>query len=111
MQEDQTKEELRARIATLESENKRLRENQEQSGSTRRRVLAGMAGAAAAGAMGLTAFSGSAAAAPSGTYPVEADDPLLKTRVDRFRFITRSSKPADPSTGRVIVYVDDGDLP
>lgn len=111
MEQDQTEEQLRERIEALESENKRLRENKEQSGSSRRRVLAGMAGVAAAGAMGLTAFSGSAAAAPSGTYPVETDDPLLKTRVDRVRFISRSGKPDAPSSGRVVIYVDEDDLP
>lgn len=111
MEQTQTKEELRARIATLESENKRLQENQDQSGSTRRRVLAGMAGVAAAGAMGLTAFSGSAAAAPSGTFPIESDDPLLKTRVDRVRLISQSGEPEAPSSGRVVIYVDEDDLP
>jgi len=111
MEQDQTKEKLRERIEALESENKRLRENKEQSGSSRRRVLAGMAGVAAAGAMGLTAFSGSAAAAPSGTYPVETDDPFFKLRLDRLRYIARDSTPSTPSSGRVISYIHSGDLP
>lgn len=111
MREDQTKDELRDRIEALESENKRLRENQEQSGSTRRRVLAGMTGVAAAGAMGLTAFAGSATAAPSGAFPVETDDPLFKLRLDRLRYIGRTSTPSSPSSGRVVSYVLSGDLP
>lgn len=111
MEQTQTKEELRARIATLESENKRLQENQDQSGSTRRRVLAGMAGVAAAGAMGLTAFSSSAAAAPSGTYPVESDDPLLKIRTDRVRLVERSTKPSSVGAEKALLYILAGDLP
>jgi hypothetical protein len=111
MEQDQTKEQLRNRIEALESENKRLRENQEQSGSTRRRVLASMAGVATAGAMGLTAFSASAAAAPSGTNPVESDDPFFKLRLDRLRYIARDSAPSAPGSGRVVSYINSGDLP
>jgi len=106
-----TKEELKNRIEELEAENKRLRENQNQTGRSRRQVLAGMAGVAAAGAMGLTAFAGSAAAAPSGTYPVETDDPFFKLRLDRLRYIERSSTPSSPSAGRVVSYILIGDLP
>lgn len=106
-----TKEELKNRIEELEDENKRLRENQEQSGRSRRKVLAGMAGVAAAGAMGLTTFAGSAAAAPSGTYPVETDDPFFKLRLDRLRYISRGSAPPAPESGRVVSYIRDGDLP
>lgn len=111
MQQDQTEAELRERIEALESENQRLRERQEQSGRSRRRVLAGMVGVAAAGAMGLTAFSGSAAAAPSGTYPVETDDPFFKLRLDRLRYISRDSTPPAPGSGRVVSYIHTGDLP
>lgn len=104
-----TKDELKSRIEELEAENEQLRK-QSQPSTTRRRLIRGAA-IAGAGTVSLAAAAGTAAAAPAGTYPVESDDPLLKTRVDRFRFITRSDRPADPSTGRVIVYVDDGDLP
>lgn len=119
MSQPDTEEALRKRIETLETENERLREENEQlrednddSDHSRRRVLAGLVGAAAAGAMGVTVFPGPAAAAtPRGTYPAEYDDPLLKIRVDRVRYLTRSSKPPTPSSGRVVAYVDLGDLP
>lgn len=77
---------------------------------TRRKILASAAGIAAAGAMGVYA-TGTASAAPSGTFPRSTDDPLLKIRADRIRYITRTSQPPAPASGRVLTYVDDGDLP
>jgi len=104
-----TKDELKSRIEELEAENEQLRK-QSQPSPTRRRLIRGAA-IAGAGAVSLAAAGGTAAAAPSGTYPVPSDDPLLKTRVDRVRFISRSTKPTAPSTGRVVMFVDEGDLP
>lgn len=77
---------------------------------SRRSVIKAAIGIAAAGPMGIYA-TGTADAAPSGTFPVESDDPLAKIRADRIRYIARTSAPSDPDSGRVISYVDDGDLP
>lgn len=77
---------------------------------TRRKLLGAAAGFAAAGAMGSYAI-GTVKAAPSGTFPAETDDPLAKIRADRIRYINRTSQPSAPASGRVITYVDDGDLP
>lgn len=104
-----SKDELKNRIEELEAENKRLR-GEKQPSTTRRRLIRGAA-VAGAGAVSLAAAAGTAAAAPSGTYPVPSDDPLLKTRVDRVRFIPRSGEPETPSGGRVVVYIDEDDLP
>lgn len=65
---------------------------------TRRKILASAAGIAAAGAWGVYA-TGTADAAPSGTFPVSTDDALLKIRADRVRLIGRTSDPTDPDDG------------
>jgi hypothetical protein len=107
MEPDQTKEQLRERIETLEAEIERLRE--QQTSTTRRFLIRGAGGIA--GATLLPLLFGSASAARSGTYPVDTDDPFFKLRLDRLRYISRSSKPSNPDSGRVIAYIDDGDLP
>lgn len=63
---------------------------------TRRALLAGVA-VAGAGASGY--FVGTAEAAPTGTYPQSSDDPLLKIRADRVRWIGRTSDPSSPADG------------
>jgi len=102
---DLSKDDLIDRIETLEAEL-----TAERSGYSRRSVISAAAGIAAAGAMGVYA-TGTASAAPSGTFPDAGDDPLAKIRADRVRYIARTSQPTAPSSGRVLVYVDDGDLP
>lgn len=77
---------------------------------SRRSVIKTAIGIAGAGALGIYA-TGNATAAPSGTFPAETDDPLAKIRADRMRYIARTSAPSAPASGRVISYVDDGDLP
>jgi len=77
---------------------------------SRRSVIKAAIGIAAAGSMGVYA-TGSAEAAPAGTFPVETDDPLAKIRADRIRHIARTSAPSAPASGRVISYVAEGDLP
>lgn len=99
------KTDLIKRIETLEAELAA-----KDSGYTRRSVIAAAAGIAGAGAMGVYA-TGTASAAPSGTFPDSGDDPLAKIRADRIRYIARTSQPSAPASGRVLTYVDDGDLP
>lgn len=70
----------------------------DQDELTRRKVLASAAGIAAAGAFGVYA-TGTADAAPSGTFPETTDDPLLKIRADRIRLIGRTSDPSSPDNG------------
>jgi hypothetical protein len=65
---------------------------------TRRTLLGGVV-AAGLGASGY--FVGSAEAAPTGTFPRDTDDPLLKIRADRIRLVGRSSDPSSPSDGTV----------
>lgn len=64
-----------------------------------RRTLLGGIVAAGLGASGY--FVGSAEAAPSGTFPQSTDDPLLKIRADRVRFVGRTSDPSSPNDGTV----------
>jgi hypothetical protein len=90
--------------AELREEVKRRR------GTSRRRVLRGGLTVAALGALGIYGVGG-VAADPQGVYPVESDDPFAKIRADRIRYVSRTSQPSSPSSGRVITYVDDGDLP
>lgn len=113
MEQDQTEEKLRERIEALESENKRLRENKEQSGSTRRRVLAGMAGVAAAGAMGLTAATGSASAQSSVVFPEENDQPLEKIRANFINYqpLSGDDNPPFDVSSAATTYVLESDLP
>ena len=89
----QTREELLARIETLE---RQLAEA--EGGYSRRSVIAAAAGIAAAGAMGVYA-TGDASAAPTGTFPVAGEDPLLKIRADRVRLVGRTSDPSSPDDG------------
>lgn len=86
--EDLTKEELIARIEKLE---KRL--SRDERGYSRRSVISAAVGIAAAGAVGVYA-TGAAEAAPSGTFPVSTEDPLLKIRADRVRLVPRSTDPS-----------------
>lgn len=116
MEQEKTKEELQERIEALESENKRLRENKEQSGSSRRRVLAGMAGVAATGAMGLTGATGSASAQSDdsdGVYPALTDPALEKLRAHRINYqsVASGDAPSNQSSSKVLTFVLDGDLP
>lgn len=98
---DPTKAELKDRIERLESENERLRNEQEteDSGVSRRSILSHAAAIAGAGAISLTAATGSAAAAPAGTFPASTEPALLRLRVDRLRYIPRSSDPSSPNGG------------
>jgi len=70
----------------------------EQAEVSRRSVLAKAAGIAAAGALGIYATD-TASAAPTGTFPEAADDPLLKIRADRVRWVPRTSDPTSPDNG------------
>lgn len=90
---DLSRDELIERIETLERE---LAEA--ESGYSRRSILSAAAGIAAAGAMGIYA-TGSASAAPTGSFPASGEDPLLKIRADRVRFVGRTSDPASPDNG------------
>jgi len=65
----------------------------------RRRVLTTAAAIAGAGAVGVYVGSETAAAAPTGTFPESADDPLLKIRGDRVRLVGRTSDPSSPTDG------------
>lgn len=62
---------------------------------SRRSVIKAAIGIAGAGAMGIYA-TGDVSAAPSGTFPADTEDPLLRIRADRIQFIPRSSDPSDP---------------
>lgn len=107
--QEQRIEELTERIAELEAENERLRE-QQQSGQTRRTLLRA-AGVAGAGAISLTAATGSVAADPQGVLEgTSAGDPLLRIRANQLVLVERSGAPAAPSSGRVTIYTDSGDL-
>jgi hypothetical protein len=85
-----SEEQLRNEVQRLRGELK-----SERSGHSRRVVLRSAA---------------AIAADPEGVYPVSSEDPFKKIRADRIRYISRSSQPSAPSSGRVISYVDDGDL-
>ena len=64
------------------------------------------AAVAGAGAISLTAATGSASAAPSGTLPVSSDDPLLKIRADRLVLVPRTSDVSSPSDGTLTYRSD-----
>jgi len=69
----------------------------EQMDSLTRRAFTAAAGLAAAGAAAY--FTGTAEAAPAGTFPQSSDDPLLKIRADRIRYAGRTSDPSSPADG------------
>jgi len=85
------------------------REKHDRRQSTTRRQLIRGAAVAGAGAISLTAATGSAAA-QTGTIPVSTDPAFVKFRGDRLRLVKRSSAPSAPSSGRVLFYTDSGDL-
>lgn len=64
----------------------------------RRRLLAATA-TAAVGAAGF--MTGRASADPSGVYPIETQDPLLKIRADRIVLVERSNDPSSPNDGEL----------
>lgn len=74
----------------------------EREGCSRRSVLKAAVALAGAGAAGVYA-TGSATAQPSGTFPEAGEDPLLKIRADRVRFVPRSSDPSSPTGGTMWV--------
>jgi len=91
--EDKSKDELINRIEELE------KERRESQSVSRRDIIRGTATVGTVGVLAATLASGSATAAPAGTFPKPADDPLLKIRADRIRFIPRSSDPSSPDGG------------
>lgn len=103
--EEMSEAQLRDEVQRLRGEVK-----SEQSGVSRRAIIRTGAAAAALGALGIYGV-GSAAANPQGVYPVESADPFKKIRADRIRYFARTSPPTAPSTGRVLTYIDDADLP
>jgi len=107
--DDLSEAELRTRVHQLQRELDQARSSGARQ-LRRRTVIRGGVVAATLGALGIYGV-GSAAADPQGVYPVESDDPFEKIRADRIRYVSRTSQPSAPSSGRVISYVDDGDLP
>lgn len=99
-----TEEQLRDEVRRLRGELKAAK-----NGVSRRTVVRG--GLTVTGLAALLFASDPVAAAPQGVYPIESADPFRKIRADRIRYISRTSQPTAPSSGRVISYVDDGDLP
>ena len=87
-----SKAELIDRVQTLEGELQA-----ERSGVSRRGVLRG--GLTVAGLATLLYASDPVAAAPTGTFPEETSDPLLKVRADRLRLVPRTSDPSSPDDG------------
>jgi len=98
-----------SRDRKTEALHKLAREKHDRRQSTTRRQLLRASAIAGAGAISLSAATGSAAA-QSGTIPVSTDPPLLKFRGDRLRLVERSSAPSAPSSGRVLFYTYAGDL-
>lgn len=98
MTEQQPLEEMSG--AELREEVRRLRGElqAERSGVSRRQVVASAAAAAGLGVLGVYS-SDVVSAAPTGTFPEPTDDPLLRLRADRIRFIPRSSDPSSPAGG------------
>jgi hypothetical protein len=98
--------------AQLRKEVKRLRgELQDERSVVSRRRLLRTGGLTVTGIAALLFASDPVAADPQGVYPIESADPFRKIRADRIRYISRTSQPTAPSSGRVLSYVDDGDLP
>lgn len=100
---DLSKDELIGRVQKLEGELQA-----ERTGVSRRGVLRG--GLTVTGLAALL-FASDPVAAASGVYPVETEAPFAKIRAERIRYDTRTTQPSSPASGRVISYVDDGDLP
>lgn len=75
-------------------------ETTDGDGTSRRRVLTWTGGTVLA-AYGVGHYSGRATAqtTPSGTFPADTDDPLLKIRTDRIEHVPRSSDPSSPDDG------------
>jgi len=101
---DLTREELIDEVQRLRGQLKT-----ERQGYGRRTFVRG--GLTFGGLIALLYASDPVAADPEGEYPAPSSDPFRKIRADRIRYISRSSQPSSPGSGRVISYVDDGDLP
>lgn len=95
--EEMDKAQLRDEVRRLQGELQA-----ERSGVSRRSVLTTAAAIAGAGALGVYG-AGTVSAAPSGTFPASTDDPLLKIRADRIRFVPRTSDPTSPTGGTMWV--------
>jgi len=125
MEPDQTEEQLRERIETLEAENNQLEATNEQlqhrietleaeteqphqqpdSKTTKRRLLR-------TGAVGLFSLPVIGSASAQTVYPVETDPRFDKIRTKILQFYLRSDAPATPANpGRAVMWVEDGDLP
>lgn len=87
------------------------REKHEQRKRTTRRQLIRGAAAAGAGAISLSAATGSVSAQSDVVFPDESDPSLQQIRVERARYKPLSSDPAEGVGDRVVTYVLDGDLP
>ena len=81
------------------------REKHDRQQSTTRRQLLRASAVAGAGAISLSAATGSASA-QSGTLPVSSDDPLLKIRADRMVLVPRTSDVSSPSDGTLTYRSD-----
>jgi len=82
------------------------RKEHDRRNSTTRRQLLRASAIAGAGALSLSAATGSAAADPAGTLPVSSDDPLLKIRADRMVLVPRTSNVSNPSDGTLTYRSD-----
>ena len=71
-------------------------DNSDETDSTRRGLLVGVAGLGAAGLFG--AGRASAESAPEGEVGRESN-PYLRAHVDRVRFVGRTSDPSSPADG------------
>jgi len=100
---DLTKAELRDEVRRLRGELKAT-----TSGVSRRNVIRGGLGVTSLAAL---LFASDPVAAAPGVYPIESEPPFVKIRAERIRYDTRTSQPSAPASGRVLSYVDDGDLP
>jgi len=73
---------------------------------TRRTALVGVLGT-----LGAALFASPASADPEGTLQgTSAGDPLLRIRTNQLVLVKRSGAPSSPSSGRVLLYTDAGDL-
>ena len=102
---------MRERIETLEAENEQLRE-QLNSDDADQTASIGRRGLLRFGSVGVlsTLLVGSASA--ESVFPVETDPRFDKIRTEILQFYLRSDAPTIPvTTGRAVVWVEDGDLP